>query len=277
MYTVKNGTVSGAIELYFSEKPGTETRGALKEMRFRWNGKKSCWYGFKTADEVAAAIGKAESTEEIARKPEFDEDAFNNEFLVKATDGYLGAIETTGSKSGFLFGSDLSKAIRTDLKKWNIKGVSVSVKTYSGGQHLYLTITPNAGDFKSLEEYKKLFYYEDGMPNYSELEGMVHWSWIGYREDGKGKSIHAEHFNAMEDGEEKKSIFDSAIEYYYNEETSGNVNERFYNQYRAFTEQFITRFSRIKQVVDSYNHDDSNSMVDCFDRDFYESYTIKTA
>lgn len=28
MYTVKNGTVSGAIELYFSEKPGTETRGA---------------------------------------------------------------------------------------------------------------------------------------------------------------------------------------------------------------------------------------------------------
>lgn len=58
-YTIKaNETYTNSNEVYFSEKPNVEILEALKAMRFRWNVKKSCWYGFHTAEEITAAIVK---------------------------------------------------------------------------------------------------------------------------------------------------------------------------------------------------------------------------
>lgn len=45
-YYVADGTRKGAIEIYFEGMPGTGWIQTLKADKFRWNGKKKCWYGF---------------------------------------------------------------------------------------------------------------------------------------------------------------------------------------------------------------------------------------
>ena len=45
-YEIKPNEQFKSLEIYFSDKPETATREALKALRFRWNPKKSCWYGF---------------------------------------------------------------------------------------------------------------------------------------------------------------------------------------------------------------------------------------
>ena len=270
-YTIKDGTKAGAIEIYFSGKPDEETRNQLKAMRFYWNGKKLCWYGFHTAESVKAILENSGKTEK-----ELTEEDFNNEFSVTASAGYLGAVETTGSKSGFLYGSELTKAIRKDFKRWGVKGVTVSVETYAGGQSIYVTITPNDGDFKSFDEYKKGFLYDNGSRDYCKLERAFRHNWIYYyTEDGgkQGDCIYWDKFDALEETEKNK-IFDGALEYLYNVDTSGNLHEE---NNDALTPQFLARFNKVRKIVDSYNHDNSNSMVDYFDRNFYEFYKLKTA
>lgn len=276
-YTITDGTKAGAKEIYFEKKPNTEILAALKTMRFHWNNNKKCWFGFATEETIKQAVD--------GQQTELTEEAFDKEFNIVTSEGYLGATETTGSKSGHLYGSELTKAIRADFKKWNIKGVTLSKQTYSGGQSITVTITAFDGDYISLSEYKKQYFYDDGQPNYSKALEMGA-PWIYYyttdqtAEDYGSRavdSIHYEKFFALDDETIKKNIFLSAIEYQYKMELKGNINKYHIDGYKAFTEQFLTRFNKIKKIVDSYNHDGSNSMVDYFDRNFYEDYKIKTA
>ena len=55
-YHISENTEYNSREVYFSGKPAAETREALKALKMRWNGKKSCWYGYATAEDIAAAI-----------------------------------------------------------------------------------------------------------------------------------------------------------------------------------------------------------------------------
>lgn len=55
-YEIRENSEYNSREVYFTGKPAAETREALKTLKMRWNGKKSCWYGYATAEDIAAAI-----------------------------------------------------------------------------------------------------------------------------------------------------------------------------------------------------------------------------
>ena len=76
----------------------------------------------------------------------FEDAKFSREYSVEASDGYMGATEITGTKfaKAPLYGADLSKAIRTDLREHlavtKKSNVNVSVKTGSMYQSVSVTI-----------------------------------------------------------------------------------------------------------------------------------------
>jgi hypothetical protein len=74
-YEIRENSEYNSREVYFSGKPAAETREALKALKMRWHGKKSCWYGYATAEDIAAAIageivsGAAKTAPKAAKPP----------------------------------------------------------------------------------------------------------------------------------------------------------------------------------------------------------------
>ena len=70
---IKNPTFN-SLEVYFEGKPGEAIRAALKALKFRWNNKKMCWYGFADREEVMRACeGAKVETATTATKTNKDE------------------------------------------------------------------------------------------------------------------------------------------------------------------------------------------------------------
>lgn len=71
-YEIRPNAQFDSLEIYFTEKPGEAIREALKALKFRWNGKKACWYGYGEAEEVKKACEgeKAKRTATKAAKPD---------------------------------------------------------------------------------------------------------------------------------------------------------------------------------------------------------------
>ena len=239
MYEIRENHNFNSREIYFEGKPSEEVRTALKDLKCRWNPKKGCWYGFAAEHELVKAINGAGET--------------------VVTDGYLGGGAIYGSNSGqFLYGSDLSKAIRGALKQAGIKGATVSCKTYSGGQHLYVTLKTTEKDYISKEEYTETF----------EIRQCGYWIQTG---DG---CIHRDAWYELP-AEEQQEVLKKAAAYSYDVALQGqNVNENFIDSYKEFTEDFREKLNKVDAIISSYRYDESNSMVDYFNTNFY--YTIST-
>lgn len=71
-YTVNTNKTFNSLEITFTSMPTSEERNALKGLKFRWNPKKSIWYGFATVEEIAKALAGEATQEEKkpAAKPE---------------------------------------------------------------------------------------------------------------------------------------------------------------------------------------------------------------
>lgn len=71
-YTLNTNTTFNSLEITFTAMPTAEERNALKGLKFRWNPKKSIWYGFATVEEIAKALAGEATQEEKkpAAKPE---------------------------------------------------------------------------------------------------------------------------------------------------------------------------------------------------------------
>ena len=55
-YSIIENQRFNSLEISFEGKPDEETRTALKSLGFRWNPKKSIWYGFAEVEAVKNAI-----------------------------------------------------------------------------------------------------------------------------------------------------------------------------------------------------------------------------
>lgn len=64
-FTILKNDRFNSLEISFSEKPSETVRNILKGFGFRWNPKKSIWYGFADLDEVKTAL-ESENTAEPA-------------------------------------------------------------------------------------------------------------------------------------------------------------------------------------------------------------------
>lgn len=240
------------IEIMFDAKPNEEVRASLKENGFRWHKQKKLWYAKETEERLSLAQRIADEN-------------LTADWTGETSDGYMGAIRWDGAKSGkHLYGAELSKAIREDLKKHGIKGCSVSVSTYSMGQSITVKVKCNDSDFIPYDEYRAK----------TKIYDFVAWNWLATEED-HSKQIHIDEYEALEDEEEKARIYEINAYLSYKAEHSGNVNHFHLDNYKSFTDTFMQKIENINNCILSYRYDDSNGMVDYFDTNFYYDIELK--
>lgn len=238
-YEIRENRTYNSREIYFDGKPSQEVREALKGLKCRWNPKKGCWYGFATEHAMVSAINGA------------DEDV--------VTDGYMGGGAYYGANSGqHLYGSDLSKAIREAIKRAGIKGVTVKCDSYSMGQHIYATMKTTAEDFIGKDEYIAQY----------DINQCYHWIYTGE------ESISKDAWYDM-DGDKQQEVLRKTAAYSYDRALQGfDINNYHIDSYKEFAPHFAEKVQAVNNIIQSFRYDNSNSMVDYFDTNFY--YTIRT-
>lgn len=192
------------------------------------------------------------------------------EYTTKASDGYLGAIKTTGSKSQVYLGdAELSKQIRQALQavlapELSKSDVRVRKESYSMGRSIHITLRLDKSKYApTRDEYK-----QSVVDNVKRRK----YTWI---RTADGKDIFHEAYDKMTE-DEKRKVEQATAEQYavwnYDRDTTD------INQYHIDTEDMLTDDGKeivrvANQVIRAFNYDDSNAMVDYFDTNFY--YNLK--
>ena len=248
-YTINHNDQYNSLEIFFDGKPDEAVRSALKGLKFRWHRIKKCWYGFADEETVRAAIEKDPM----------------EDYTVTTNEGYMGTTEWTGCNRDKVSYTDLPKAIREAFKKCGIKGVTVRRHSYSGGQSLYFTITLADRDLLDMNEFIK----QSSLFDFSSCNTIQD-------PDNDWRPMMIYDAEKMPIEEQNRLIVAHAkAKYERIADGSYNLNQYYIDEEKVFTDQFKAKFHKIRQIVDSFNHDDTNSMVDYFDRDFYEHYKLK--
>lgn len=72
-YTITDNAEYGSIDVKFEEKPSEAVRDALKQNKFRWNGKRRVWYGKTTHEAISEVLDKVYAAEnKTAEEPKSD-------------------------------------------------------------------------------------------------------------------------------------------------------------------------------------------------------------
>lgn len=253
--TYRLNSEHNGIEIIFDGKPEDVVREQLKNNGFRWHRQKKLWYAKQTDERLALAERFAEG------KTEQDYSDWSGE----CSEGYMGAIRWDGNKSGkYLYGSDLSKAIREDLKAHGIKGCSVSVKTYSMGQSIRVKVKCTESDFVPFEEWvkgKSIHHFEDGYGHIYVSKGNRGW-------------ISTEKYWELDENGQAELFEDNARRCYKGQRIN-TLNHYYLERYDTFTDKFMQKIKNIDACIRSYRYDDSNGMVDYFDTNFYYDIELK--
>lgn len=258
-YIISHNSQFDSYEVTFDSKPATAVLEALKALKMRWNHKKGCWYGF--ADEsaiVSAIIGNSENGETITGEP--------TDGATVYTDGYLGGGAVYGSKSNRnLYGSDLAKAIRADLKAAGIKGVTIA----SRHGDIQATITTTAEDVVPELEF---------VQKYNELDAAP-FDWIHYTDEfGIERSVHKQDIgNLSDDLREAIRLENAYKEYARDYAKSTSLNHYYLDKYTGFTAEGLAKIKKVLAIIEAYRYDESNSMVDYFSTNFYITLYTKPA
>ena len=267
-YHISTNNTYNSREITFDGIPSKEVREALKSLKMRWNPKKSCWYGFAQEHEIISAILDNEDGDYISESETTTDDETDGAKVY--TDGYMGGGAVYGSKSNIhLYGADLSKAIREDIKRAGIKGVSVRCKSYSGGQSITVTVSLPESAFVPEADF---------IADY-QIKCDQHWLYYyDYDSFGKTQSIHIDKYFAADAAEQEK-IRSAVAMYEYDRETRHEcqINHYHLDSYKSFTEETIKLLKKIRSIIESYRYDESNAMVDYFNTNFYFDIITKPA
>lgn len=246
------------IELLFDEKPSADTIAEIKTNGFRWSPKNKLWYAKNTADRLAFAqsLGNVDASARAARSSSRVE-SVNLDNLVN--DDYLTA---------HLHGADLAKAIREDLKRRGVKGVTVRAGKATYTTTIRVTVKATSTDFCSVEEAKERFNlsaFACGVDSPSGMYNGERWLYIN-------------DFEQMSE-EEKNENHEKYIRYWISKESDVNfkyswaTRERFW----YFTTPFFNKLQAVWAIANQWNYDKSDSMTDYFDVGYYLDIDIKRA
>ena len=253
LYEIKNNQQFNSLEIYFTAKPDEATREALKGLKFRWNPKKACWYGF--AD--VAKVNEALNNEKSAVIPE-------SSFVDGGGlyDGWEG-----GNNHKWNDDKELKALLLADFKK---AGIKATIRFNRAGYLTSITTTMQIqeDEIKTYQEYREGF----NIPEYCSY-------WLDYEdENGNHKDIHKEKFYTLE-AEEQKALEEKIAEYSYKRAvdrlTCSGCSHSDANH--ILKESAAKRFELLRKIISSYNRDCTNTMVDYFDRDIYDDYCFKIA
>ena len=242
-YAITRNDTFGSHEVEFDSKPQVAIIAALKALKMRWNPKRSIWYGFVDESKIREAIQAAQPESVPAQIVE---------------DGYLGAVAVSGAKSNRrLYGSDLSAAVRADIKAAGIKGVTVRCESYSGGQSLKVTIKATSADIVPMGDYISAYAPNPG-------SGWIYLS--------NCEHIHVTDYWNLEASEQENTRVKAATYAYEcatNPEFRHNINQYHIDKYSEYTAAFLRKIKAVNEIIANYRYDNSNSQVDYFDTNFY--------
>ena len=261
---IKNNESQNGIEIYFKVYPLTGTKETMKKNGFRWNRKKGCWYAKKSLDTENIAGIMADTTlteyEDIAKKTGEEVKAITvnktRSTLTKPKTEIIN-LDNLGENTPLLYGAELSKAIRDDLKKRGVAGVSVRAK----GDSITVTVKATAADFVSIEEAKERYTFShfscDADRGFYDGEKWVH------------------NFHELSE-EEKTRGYEKYLAYSIKKIDS--VNQYRLNKRDNFWElktDFYNKLCAIYKIANQWNYDNSDLMTDYHDVGYYLDIDIK--
>ena len=194
------------------------------------------------------------------------------QFYTVASDGYMGATKTTGSKSAvYLRDAVLSKEIRKALQdvlapELSKSDVRVRKESYSMGRSIHITLRLDKNKYApSRDEYKQIVV---------ENVKRQRYNWI---QNGEGKEVFHEAYWGMSDEEKRKAEQATAEQRAIWDYDRDTVD---INQYHIDKEDMLTDDGKkiievANQVIKAFNYDDSNAQVDYFDTNFYYSLKVE--
>lgn len=196
------------------------------------------------------------------------------QFYTVASDGYLGAIKTTGSKSViYLRDAELSKQIRLALQavlapELSKSDVKVRKESYSMGRTIHITLRLDKGKYApTRDEYKQIVIDNVKRDRYTWIKA----------DDGDDKGTFHEAYCNMTEDEKRKAEQATAEQqavWNYDRDTTD------INQYHIDNEEMLNDEGKeivrvANQVIKAFNYDDSNAQVDYFDTNFYSSLKVE--
>jgi len=223
------------IEISFISKPDKEYLDLLKANGFRWHRVKKLWYA-KENSKSRSVVDKIKDNDDLLK--------FNG---IKAIDGYMGSCGFVGINNEMdLSSKERNALIKKEFKKY-FPMFKVSIRSGKGGYldsvNIKLTVSKKY-DLLTLEEFKKYFW---------DLSSKEKFGYF-YEMDANIDQCNADN-NAY-------------IEKRYHELIDQESSSVLSNQAKKAMNWLKTAFA-------SFNRDESNSMVDYFDRDIYDFYQFQ--
>ena len=194
------------------------------------------------------------------------------EFYTVASDGYMGATKTTGSKSVvYLRDAELSKQIRQALQavlapELSKSDVRVRKESYSMGRAIHITLRLDKSKYApTRDEYKQIVI---------ENVKRQRYNWI---QSGEGKELFHEAYWGMTDEQKRKAEQATAEQqaiWNYDRDTV-DINHYHIDKEDMLTEDGKEIVRAANQVIRAFNYDDSNAQVDYFDTNFYYNLNVE--
>lgn len=270
---MKKNEEKNGIEIYFVVYPIQGTKNTLKKYGFRWNPKKSCWYAKNSmdTDAIASAISDTsieeyekiaeqtgETVKEITATPKAPK-------TPKAAAPEKINLDNLGGNAPSLHGAELAKAIREDLKRRGVKGVTVRARRITYDTGITVTVKATAADIVSVEEYKIRYPYESFSCDAMNYHGVF----CGDR------WIYSAEWEKMTD-EERRTAYHNHTIYHLTKSPDFNKYHQDRKNYPSMTTAFYNKVVAIFKIANQWNYDNSDSMTDYFDVGYYLDIDIKT-
>ena len=168
-----------------------------------------------------------------------------------------------------LIGRALSETVRDALKMYKIKGVSVKIEQYIGGQSLYITIKAKPTDFISKAEYIENGDYRKIIKARFFYEGVRETN--GKKEYIRNNDLDAI-FNASPEEQERMLRTHRSCEYDHIREQD---ELKTWECLEICTKDFLHKLEKVEGTVKSFNYSKSHDYTGYHETNFYSHYCIK--
>ena len=263
-YAIATNSQYNSLEVSFSEKPVEAVRDALKGLKFRWNGKKSVWYGYASEQEARAAIDGA-GADNTAQEPEKPVKKAEK----KAVRYDLSGLENNKKTA---YGAEFAAVLRQELKRRGVSGFSIRSNRSGWTDSYTITVKMQPEDFRSAEEaaardgWRQFFNRQESRIT---VDGVEYSRWNVGREDDTHKYIGC---GAAWDDKTPGSNAGVQRAYFMQEIANFrgvNVHHMRREDNPELSAAGFDRLSALVRIVQSYNYDNSDPMSDYYDVGFY--------
>lgn len=182
----------------------------------------------------------------------------------KTFDGYMGAVGWEGKNANLnLDIKEIAKIVRSQFKK-KFPGYKCSarISRFSGGESIDVMVWIHKSDLMPKDQF-----IEDAIMNPNQF---IHgYGIIGYYDENHNWISHKVQEIFDMDKEERYNLFSNYYDYVIAKYGSGDKYEYLNENYEPIPVINREPIDYVKNLVDSFNYDDSNAMVDYFNTNFY--------